>query len=473
MRIRGSWTVRLWFATGWLAVALLSPATWAQAGQTTKTIALPVDKNVEVAPSPNWVDTGIDLHPGDALEISATTTGGGNSPCDPQGLPDLGNAGKLPLGTALPGALIAKLQEKAPAPVFVGPNRQLKITEAGRLYLGSNVGGAVSCAGKYSVKIHVVPGAGNEAVSIKSKLASAAQIWLSGQLGGSKPETAQNPGMASDANLGSTTAPASGMAAAGAAGKTLAVSRAPLDAALRKDLQALPRRVNDEFKNLGDMVNFVLIGSEKQVQGALAAANWHVADTSTPDAVARAIMMATQKKDYLQMPMSQLYLFGRVQDFGYEMAEPASLSSMEIDGDLQGATGVGGRGHARYRIRERPAQRESHAQDRSGGGWRARQHRRVAGEGGSGEDDELLHAVGSGRGVEERDRRRVPLGRKSAGDISAVGGGAVRRLSVGVQAFSAGTQVQCLNHCSLAYSALASLSRGTSGSASFQAARKF
>jgi hypothetical protein len=35
--------------------------------------------------------------------------------------------------------------------------------------------------------------------------------------------------------------------------------------------------------------------------------------------------MATQKEDSLQMPMSQLYLFGRVQDFGYEMAEPYAM----------------------------------------------------------------------------------------------------------------------------------------------------
>jgi hypothetical protein len=105
----------------------------------------------------------------------------------------------------------------------------------------------------------------------------------------------------------------------------LAVSRAPLDEELEKGLQKLPRRVNDEFKNPGDMVNFVLIGSEKQVQDALAAADWHVADTSTPGAVAKAIMMATQKQDYLAMPMSQLYLFGRIQDFGYEMAEPYAM----------------------------------------------------------------------------------------------------------------------------------------------------
>lgn len=297
-----------------------------------QTIAAPFDKTVEVTPSQKWADSGLDLHPGDLVEVSATTTGGGDQPCDPQGLVADGAAsGKLPLDSALPGALIAKLQEKSDALLFVGAERQFKITEAGRLYLGSNLAETASCSGKYSVKIHVVPGGANQETSIKSKLASAAQIWMSGQLGGTQtPGAVQSPSIMSDSSKGSAATPASGTAAANtiaanSAATNLAVSGAPLDKGLAKELQSLPRRVNDEFKNPGDMVNFVLIGSEKQVQDALTAANWHVADTSTPGAVAKAVLMATQKQDYLQMPMSQLYLFGRVQDFGYEMAEPYAM----------------------------------------------------------------------------------------------------------------------------------------------------
>lgn len=303
-----------------LVVALLLIATISA-----QTIAPPADKTVEVTPSEKWVDTGIDLHSGDLVQISATSTGSGDQLCDPQGLMGLANAGKLPLDSALPGALLAKLQERATPPVFLGAERHLKISEAGRLYLGANLGGAASCSGQYSVKIHVAPGGANQSATIQSKLANAAQIWMSGQFGGAKTGTVQNPGVVSDANPASAVTPASEPPSAAIPGTTLAVSHARLDGGLEKDLQALPRRVNDEFKNLGDMVNFVLIGSEKQVQDALAAANWHVADTSTPGAVARAILMATQKQDYLQMPMSQLYLFGRVQDFGYEQAEPYAM----------------------------------------------------------------------------------------------------------------------------------------------------
>jgi hypothetical protein len=302
-----------------VALLLVTPAS-------AQTIAAPTDTTVEVTPSEKWVNTGIDLHPGDLVQVSATSTGSGNPLCEPQGLVGLANAGKLPLDSALPGALLAKLQEKATTPVFLGAERHLKITEAGRLYLGANLGAAASCSGQYSVKIHVAPGGANQAATIQSKLASAAQIWMSGQFGGAKTGTVQNPGIVSDANPGSTIATSSGAASTSIAPAiTLAVSRAPLDEGLLGDLQSLPRRVNDEFKNLGDMVNFVLIGSEKQVQDALNAANWHVADTSTPGAVTKAILMATQKEDYLQMPMSQLYLFGRVQDFGYEEAEPYAM----------------------------------------------------------------------------------------------------------------------------------------------------
>jgi hypothetical protein len=314
--VPGVFSIVLFLVVALLLVAPASP----------QPVGAPTDKTVEVIPSQKWADTGIDLHPGDLVQVSAATTGSGDQRCDPQGLMSLANAGKLPLDSALPGALLAKLQEKSTTPVFLGAERHLKITEAGRLYLGANLGGSASCSGAYSVKIHVVPGEANQAATVQSKLASAAQIWMSGQFGGAKTSAVQNPGIVSDANPSSAIATTSDAASTNAPPAiTLAVSRVPLDGGLQRDLQSLPRRVNDEFKNLGDMVNFVLIGSEKQVQDALAAANWHVADTSTPGSVAKAILMATQKEDYLQMPMSQLYLFGRVQDFGYEEAEPYAM----------------------------------------------------------------------------------------------------------------------------------------------------
>ena len=307
----------------WLLSACLA-ATSALCAQTTPTIAAPFDKTVEITPSQKWTDSGIDLHAGDRLEISASATEKGDRACDPQGDSGLAGSGKLPVESALPGTLIAKLQDKASDIEFVGAERNLKVAEAGHLYLAANLAGPASCTGKFSVKVHVVPGAANEALSIKSKLGSAAQIWMNGQFGGAKTQS-QNPAMASDAAMGSEAAAATTTTSPVTGAEPLSVSRASLDEAFAADLQSLPRRVNDEFKNLGDMVNFVLVGSEKQVQDALTGANWHVADTSNNDAVTKAVLMATKKQDYLQMPMSQLYLFGRVQDFGYEQAEPYAM----------------------------------------------------------------------------------------------------------------------------------------------------
>jgi hypothetical protein len=147
---------------------------------------------------------------------------------------------------------------------------------------------------------------------VKQKLAAAAQTWLSGQFG---------TGTSATAAVGSSAIPATG----GKAAADLTISDAPLDAALRKNIDGLPRRVNDEYKNLGDMVNFVLVGSVQQVQSALEAASWHLADTDVKESALKAVLETYKKQDYLQMPMSQLMLFGRVQDFGYEQAEAYSV----------------------------------------------------------------------------------------------------------------------------------------------------
>jgi hypothetical protein len=134
---------------------------------------------------------------------------------------------------------------------------------------------------------------------LKQQLVTAAGIFLAGQLGVGSANSATTP--------------------------ALKISNTPLDSGLRKDIDGLPRRVNDQFKNLGDMVNFILIGSQQQVQAALDAANFHVADTDNQKAVLEAAMTTYENKDYLAMPMSTLYLFNRPQDFGYEQAEPIAM----------------------------------------------------------------------------------------------------------------------------------------------------
>jgi hypothetical protein len=276
------------------------------------------DFTFQVSPAQLWTDTGLDLQSGDVLEISATagTPGVGGTACDPAGTSAGQSSGAaLPLPSAPAGALIARLHSQGAAPVLIGASNKLEISEPSHLSLGMNLAG--SCQGNITVKIHksssstTAEGQQGRKAQLRSQLSSAAQIFMSGQFGekaGSSNETSGE-----------------GSASAAAAAPALRLSTAPLDGELRRDIDGLPRRVNDQFQNLGDMVNFVIVGSQKDVQAALEAASWHVADTSNRSAVLSAVEETYDQKDYLQMPMSTLYLFGRKQDFGYEMAEPIAM----------------------------------------------------------------------------------------------------------------------------------------------------
>src|SRR4051812_6344621 len=78
-----------------------------QSVQTQPTVAVPTNKTLEVKLSPGWTDAGVDLHAGDLVEISAENSGDKtNNSCDPQGVAELADAGKLPLESASPAALL-------------------------------------------------------------------------------------------------------------------------------------------------------------------------------------------------------------------------------------------------------------------------------------------------------------------------------------------------------------------------------
>ena len=317
-------------ARHWILLLAMVPFSGSPIGAQVTTNAQRI--TVQVSPAQPWTDTGLDLQSGDVLEISATPSpvpaGSALPACDAKGV--TGNAVRaadLPLPGAPAGALIGRLHAQGAAPVLVGASNELHVAESSHLMLGMNVSGTPLCQGGLAVKVHVVPAgssAGGTADStqksrgdqLKSQLSTAAEIFMSGQFGIGKSETgssnAASTGTASTAGASTPITP-------------LKLSDAPLDAQLRKNLDSLPRRVNDQFKNLGDMVNFVIVGPQKDVQAALDAATWHVADTSNENAVLNAVMQTYDKKDYLAMPMSTLFLFGRKQDFGYEMAEPIAM----------------------------------------------------------------------------------------------------------------------------------------------------
>ena len=354
-----------------LAIAIFATLTLAVRSEALST---PRDYSFTISTTQPWTDTGVDLQAGELLEITATpapAATGSSAPsgatsadsCDPRGVTGSTETDtSLPVPAAPAGALIARLQARGEA-VLVGDSRRLTVNAPGHLFFGVNAQNPPDCTGNFAVKVRLTSapseapaaGAGNALVSpstssatsapaaesaapakpatapapapapgqdIKSKLASAAQVFLAGQFG-----TGATPASSSAAPLSSDTVSANSAtsAAAAPATPTLNVSTAALDSTLRKNIDDLPRRVNDQFNNQGDMVNFVLVGSQQQVQSALEAANWRVADIDNKEAVLKAVLETYQKKDYLQMPMSQLYLFGRKQDFGYELAAAYSV----------------------------------------------------------------------------------------------------------------------------------------------------
>jgi hypothetical protein len=98
-------------------------------------------------------------------------------------------------------------------------------------------------------------------------------------------------------------------------------------AGITPDLLAeIPRRVSDPEQNPGDMVNVLIVGTQDQVLQVFSAAGWVQVDKNVRATAMNAIMQSLEKKDYLTMPMSVLYLFGRAQDYGFAHAEPVRVA---------------------------------------------------------------------------------------------------------------------------------------------------
>src|SRR5437870_12883880 len=73
------------------------------------------------------------------------------------------------------------------------------------------------------------------------------------------------------------------------------------------------------------MVNFLILGSEPAMQQVFTAAGWVKVDADVQDAILHGVLESISKESYVTMPMSQLYLFGRPQDYGWAHAEPISV----------------------------------------------------------------------------------------------------------------------------------------------------
>jgi hypothetical protein len=87
----------------------------------------------------------------------------------------------------------------------------------------------------------------------------------------------------------------------------------------------IPRRIGDKAGNPGDMVNFLVIGSEAAMQNVFTTAGWVKVDADVKATILHGFLESMSKESYLTMPMSILYLFGRPQDYGWAHAEPISV----------------------------------------------------------------------------------------------------------------------------------------------------
>ena len=89
----------------------------------------------------------------------------------------------------------------------------------------------------------------------------------------------------------------------------------------------VPRRIADEQGDPGDMVNFLIVGEEESMKKAFDAAGWVLVDRTKRDAVIHGLIATLSKQSYVEVPMSELYLFGRPQDFGFAHAEPFAVAA--------------------------------------------------------------------------------------------------------------------------------------------------
>lgn len=72
-------------------------------------------------------------------------------------------------------------------------------------------------------------------------------------------------------------------------------------------------------------MNFILVGSEQRVKAAYQAAGWVTVDKDAKDALLKGALATFSKQAYVTLPMSQLQLFGRSQDYGYAQGDPVRV----------------------------------------------------------------------------------------------------------------------------------------------------
>ena len=269
-----------------LCTLLIAPPSSAQSSESAKQRSY----KIEVPGTKQWVDTNIDLRGG--AKVRFTATGQITYPTDqssyewkthtagtfgPDGLAR-GFADLLhgyAVGSAGHGALIGRLGSADYAQAFqIGASKEFDAPVSGRLYLGLNESekDASTATGSFEVTVDVLEEGTGEAKAEGGPAES--------RIAGITPDL----------------------------------------------LSKIPRRVSDPQNNPGDMVNVLIVGTQDQVVNAFTEAGWVKVDTTVQSTAMNAVLQSLEKKNYLTMPMSILYLFKRPQDYGFAHAEPVRVA---------------------------------------------------------------------------------------------------------------------------------------------------
>jgi len=235
-----------------------------------------LSQEVQLTGERSWVDTSIDIQAGEHVLITATGKlryADAKADNGPDGLPrsfkDLLTA--LPFNEAGRGTLIGRIGDKDTAqPFVVGARRDVVAPVSGRLSVGINQAADDTGDGTYAARIEVYTPEGGTARVVARQVSSLSGI---------------------DNNL----------------------------------FSKIPRRASDKQGNAGDMVNFLILGSQDALERVFTTAGWVKVDADVKNTVLHGLIGSLSKEAYLTMPMSQLYLFGRAQDYGWAHAEPISV----------------------------------------------------------------------------------------------------------------------------------------------------
>jgi len=235
-----------------------------------------LSQEVQLTGDESWIDTGIDVQAGEHVLVTATGKLHYADAKDDNGPEGLARGFKdllrvLPFNATGRGALIGRIGNQDTAqPFAIGARREVVAPISGRLSVGINQTTSDTGDGNYAVRIEVYAPEGGIARVVAKQVSSL-------------------PGIDNDL------------------------------------FSKLPRRIGDKQGNPGDMVNFLVLGSEEAMQRVFTSAGWVKVDANVEATVLHGLIESLSKESYLTMPMSPLYLFGRPQDYGWAHAEPISV----------------------------------------------------------------------------------------------------------------------------------------------------